>query len=322
MQHGAIDSIQRSRRRCARAGPALAAALSILWAVPLAAVAREEGGPGSSIPSAEGEFSRRSGEAFGDLLIPETDQFAHTTRFLFGRLTRPSSRSRVWWTLAGVLGASAILEHNKLSVQSELLDLANEESNEVSKGAKMLGDPGMVPALGALLLLNGMLFRQPQARETGWMVLESALYTGLFSEVGKFVLSEERPDQGGDLRFFTGGGHGVSGHAAIAASVAAPLSRGLFRIEDDDGRWKRFGKRLGTGFAYGLPVLTGLSRIEDDRHYAWNVLLGLALGFTVGDTVADAHDELRQQRESRWKPDSVGPVAAEGGAGIGLSWRF
>jgi membrane-associated phospholipid phosphatase len=283
---------------------------------------QEERGPSDSIPSAESEVDSQSGQGLGDLLIPETDQFAHTTQFLFSRLTHPSSRSKVWWTLAGVLGVSAILEHNKFTVQSQLLESANEESNEVSRSAKMLGEPGMVPALGALLLLHGMAFRQPQARETGWMVIESALYTGVFTEVGKFILSEERPDQGGDLRFFTGGGHGVSGHAAIAASISAPLSRGLFRIDDDDGRWKRFGKRLGTGFAYGLPVLTGLSRVEDDRHYAWNVLLGLALGFTVGDTVADAHDALHQERESRWKPDGVGPVAAEGGAGVGLRWRF
>jgi hypothetical protein len=93
-------------------------------------------------------------------------------------------------------------------------------------------------------------------------------------------------------------------------------------VEANDGGWKRFGKRLGTSLAYGLPVLTGLSRIEDNRHYAWNVGLGLALGFAVGDTVADAHDSRREEQGSRWAPASVGPLVTDSGRGVALRWRF
>ncbi|MGH2625401.1 MAG: phosphatase PAP2 family protein, partial [Anaerolineales bacterium] len=241
-------------------------------------------------------------------LREDAAQFAHTSRFLFRRLFSASSRAATFWTLGSILGASAVLEHNKYDLQEDLLAGTSEESNEWSMRTKKLGDPGIVPGLGLLLLLEGLAFRQPRVHDTGLMILESALYTGLFTEAGQFVLSEQRPDRGGDLSFFQGGGHGVSGHAAIAASIAAPLSRGLFRVEANDGGWKRFGKRLGTGLAYGLPVLTGLSRIEDNRHYAWNVGLGLALGFAVGDTVADAHDSRRGGEGPRWAPDSMGPL--------------
>lgn len=256
-------------------------------------------------------------------LREDAAQFAHTSRFLFHRLFHPSSRAATYWSLGSLLAASAVLEHNKFSVQSELLEQTTEESNEISMTAKRLGDTSTAPAIGLLLLLQGLAFRQERVHETGLMVLESAMYTGLFTEIGKFVLSEQRPDQGGDLRFFQSGGHGVSGHAAIAASLAAPLSRGLFRLDPDDGRWARFGKRLGKGFAYGLPVLTGLSRIEDDRHYAWNVVLGLALGFAVGDTVADAHESLEEEPEVRLRPSaSLGPLFSDSGAGLALHWRF
>lgn len=263
-------------------------------------------------------------EVAPDLISLHEDayQFAYTSRFLFRRLFHPSSRAATWWALGGILGGSAVLEHNKFSVQSELLEGVNEESNEIFASAKKLGEAGMVPGIGLLLFLQGLAFHQPRVHETGLMVLESALYTGLFINLGQFILSEERPDRGGDLRFFRGGGHGVSGHAAIAASLAAPLSRGLFRIDAGDGRWARFGKRLGTGVAYGVPVLTGLSRIEDNRHFAWNVVLGLALGFTVGDTVADAHDSRLEEDRAWWAPDSVGPLVSDAGAGLAMHWRF
>ena len=50
--------------------------------------------------------------------------------------------------------------------------------------------------------------------------------------------------------------------------------------------------------------------------------LGLAIGYAVGDTVADAHDARRGELEPRWVPDSIGPLIADDGAGLALKWRF
>jgi hypothetical protein len=256
-------------------------------------------------------------------LRADAAQFGYTSRFLFRRIFHPSNRAAAWLGAGAILGASAVLEQNKDGVQSNLLDHSSEESNEIFATSKILGNAGVVPGIGLLLFLEGKIFKQPQVHETGLMVLESAVYTAVFTEAGRFVLAEQRPDEGGDLKFFQSSGHGISGHASIAASIAAPLSRGLFKVDADDGHWARFGKRFGTGISYGLPVLTGLSRIEDNRHYAWNVVLGLALGFSVGKTVADAHEAfLEEGGGHRWKPDSVGPLLSDQGRGVALNWRF
>ena len=249
-------------------------------------------------------------------------EFGHTSRFLFRRLFHPSSRVKTYLTLGAILGASIALEHNKTSIQEDLSTDRSSESNRYSSTVKRLGNAGTVPALALLLYTGGKVFGSSRAHESGMMMLESALYTGLFTGLGKFVLSEDRPDDGGELHLFRAGGHGISGHASIAASISAPLSRGLFRINPSDGHWKRFGKRLGKGVAYGMPALTGLSRIHDDRHYAWNVVLGLALGYSIGDTVVDAHESRREKGRSRWAPDSVGPLVTEDGSGIALRWQF
>jgi len=261
-------------------------------------------------------------DAAGISLREDGRQIAYTSRFLFHRLFHVPTRASSYWTIGGILGASAVLGHNKYSVQREFLEIDGEESDEISATAKLLGNAGTVPAAGLALLLHGLAFRSPRTHETGLMVMESALYTSLFTGLGQFVFSEERPPDGGDLEFFRRGGHGVSGHASIAASIAAPLSRGLFRIDSDDGRWARFGKRFGKVLAYGVPTLTGLSRIHDDRHYAWNVLLGLGIGYAVGDTVADAHDSYHDDTRPGWAPDSFGVLATESGTGLGMSWRF
>ena len=285
------------------------------------ASADQEGSRGDAAPLSEASDTPGAGPG-GLSLGEDAAQFAYTSRFLLGRLFDAPSRKSTYWILGGVLVSSAVLAHNKRDVQSELLENRGHESDEISGTAKILGNGGVVPALGLLLFAHGRIFGQPRVHDTGLMVLESALYTGLFTGLGQHVLSEDRPAQGGDLRFLSGGGHGISGHASLAASLAAPLSRGLLRVQADDGDWARFGKRLGTGFAYGLPVLTGLSRLHDDKHYAWNVVLGLGLGFWVGETVADAHDSRRENLGVRFKPDSFGPVMSDSGPGLAARWRF
>jgi hypothetical protein len=302
--------------------------MALLLGIPSAAPAQIQ--PDSTPPARLRlpDFSSRELREAGS--VPQTGslhadaaQFGYTSRFLFRRIFHPSNRAAAWLSVGAILGASAALEHNKNGVQSNLLDYSNEETNEISATSKILGNAGVVPGIGLLLFLQGKIFKQPRVHETGLMVLESAVYTAIFTEAGRFVLAEQRPDEGGDLKYFQSSGHGISGHASIAASIAAPLSRGLFRVDADDGRWARFGKRFGSGVAYGLPVLTGLSRIEDNRHYAWNVALGLALGFSVGETVADAHDAFSEEGgDHRWKPDSVGPLLSDQGRGVALNWRF
>ena len=163
-----------------------------------------------------------------------------------------------------------------------------------------------------------------RARRAGLLLSESALFTAVATEIGQFVLAERRPEEGGSLRFFAGGGHGISGHTSIVASMSVPLDRLFLQIGPDDGAWSKTGKLLGKGVVYSLPVLTGWSRINDDKHFAWNVLLGLGTGFLIGDFVSsahglDGHDGLGgNDRPRNW---SVVPIISDrGDPGLGLRW--
>ncbi len=209
------------------------------------------------------------------------------------------------------------LENNKFDLAGEAQEGRNEETNELAARIRPFGE-AIIPIAALSTYVIGRLSGSESTRRAGLILSESALFTAVATEIGQFVLSEQRPDEGGKLRFFAGGGHGISGHTSIVASMSVPLDRLFFRIDPDDGAWKKTGKSLGKGFVYSLPVLTGWSRINDDKHFAWNVLLGLGTGFLIGDFVSSAHGLEGRERPRNW---SVVPITGDRGApGLGLRW--
>jgi hypothetical protein len=124
--------------------------------------------------------------------------------------------------------------------------------------------------------------------------------------VGQFVLASERPKNGDEVHFFRIHGHGVSGDAAIAASIVAPIRRQYLVVRPEDGRGRRFLKRAGTGLLFGGAVLTAWQRVSSDSHWASDAFLGLALGLGVGETLCDAHAGGRRTALS------VGPAPGGG----------
>lgn len=181
-------------------------------------------------------------------------------------------------------------------VQS-LLDWDEGTREGSLQGFKFLGDHGVVAGAGALLVVSGLELGSPREVETGVMILESYAFTGLFTLAGQFILSEERPRDGGTMGFFKPDGHGVSGHAALAASLVGPVSRQYLGRNSGDGRLATLGKQVARIALWTMPFLTGISRIESNDHYAWNVLLGLSIGYGTGHLVARSHEIARQACE-------------------------
>jgi hypothetical protein len=155
------------------------------------------------------------------------------------------------------------------------------------------------------------------------MLAESGLFTAILTVTGMWVLSEDRPRDGGRLHPFQGIGHGVSGHTATAASISGVLSRMYLQVKPEDGRVARTFKWIGKGFAYGVPAAVAFGRVNEQEHFVYSTVLGMAIGFWSSNVVADAHGEYLEGRPSRLRPSGVGPIVGEGGgAGIGLRWEF
>lgn len=91
--------------------------------------------------------------------------------------------------------------------------------------------------------------------------LKTAGATLLAVEVLKVLVQEERPD-GSDNKSFP------SGHTALAFAAATYFD-------------KRYGHeyRQYVPVMYGLAALTGVARVQADKHYVQDVLAGAAIGW-------------------------------------------
>ena len=249
-------------------------------------------------------------------------EFTFTQRYFWSRLIRPSDRDRLVGT-ALLIGAAA-LGANKQKITDEVLESDTPQRNTFLRGVQNLGGQGVVPTLALAFYLGGSTFGNYRAKQTGYMLAQSALLTAIMTGAGQFALNEDRPSDGGKLRPFQGMGHGVSGHSSTAASISGVLSRMYLQTDPDDGRVARIFKRIGKGFAYGVPILVGIARVNENQHFAYNSLLGVGMGFWAGNVVADAHEAyLGEPRPRWWKPHQVMPIVSEDGApGIGARWEF
>jgi hypothetical protein len=94
------------------------------------------------------------------------------------------------------------------------------------------------------------------------MLLESMGYSGAAAGIGQYVLASDRPSTGSDVNFFANHGHGISGDAALAAAISAPLHAQYLVPQPGDSSAVRFWKRAGTGLVYGVPMLVACPACE------------------------------------------------------------
>ena len=260
--------------------------------------------------------SSGSGESgFGDP-VSDWHDLVLTTKALGSRLSHPTRRDFVSYAVLAI--GAAQLQNRKFDIAGEFRQKRNGRANRFSSAVRPLGE-SVVPAVALSTYLIGRLAGSQSVRSAGLILSESALFTFAATEVGQYVLAEKRPYQGGQMRFFAPGGHGVSGHTSILASMVAPLDRMYLRFSPSDSGWRRTFKVLGKGLLYGAPAVVGWSRMNDDLHFAWNVFLGYGTGYLVGSFVADAHGLDWKERTDR--PWSLVPITGDRGApGLAFKW--
>jgi hypothetical protein len=186
--------------------------------------------------------------------------------------------------------------------RSDARDAFLQEPRTMGKGA-------FAPSLSLLSYGASFLTHNDREKETSVLLLESMAFAGIGAGLGQFVLSSQRPEIGKEVHFFRWGGHGISGDAALAASVVPVLRRQYLVVKPEDGGTMRVWKRSVTGLLYAGAGLTALQRINNDKHWAPDAFLGLVTGFTVGETLCDSHDKSREQSKRRVSLD-LGPHEA------------
>ena len=130
-------------------------------------------------------------------------------------------------------------------------------------------------------------------------IAASIIASGLITPAVKFVVGRERPNKtSATFKFkpFSGNSSFPSGHATQAFAVATAIS------ENYPGWWVE-------GITYGSAALIGYARIEQNAHYASDVVVGALIGWSVARAVVHRHNGPPDPRRLSWSPYTNGSAS-------------
>lgn len=215
----------------------------------------------------------------------------HETSFqaLFSDLAReitqlPSKGTAITLGVGGALALAAHPADHELTRRATLspaLDHAFEVGEIAGGGWAQAG-----AALGTFIVGRATGNRRVQV--VGADLVQAQIVTSIITQGLKLSVNRRRPDDG---RFSF-----PSGHSSATFANAAVLSR-------------HFGWRIGVP-AYALATYVGASRLQENRHYASDIIFGAAIGIVAGRTVTIGRGASRF---------AVSPVAALGSAGVSFT---
>ena len=180
-----------------------------------------------------------------------------------------------WNNLLMYGGTTYLISRNDEHSRNWFQEKRSRGSNEIAKIGNAFPGVGLVYMGGTYFLGNE---KQQQVATIG---LESAFGTFVATESLKAIFSRNRPSGSGERDSFP------SGHTALAFSFATVISH---EYKDD---------KYAGQVAYGLATITGLSRLNDNRHWASDVVAGGLIGHYVAKTMiklnADPKSDLKVQ---------------------------
>lgn len=195
-------------------------------------------------------------------------------------ITAPLSWQSDDWLKAGavVLSAGALYLADEDIRHFSQISRSNG-TDRMMNIASNFGDYRIVaPALG-LGILGSYLQNDVKALDTGLLSMKSFVLSSVVCQGLKFATQRNRPSEGQGKKFWQEGKISFdndsfpSGHSTVVWSIA-PILADQYR----DSNWI-------PPVAYGIATITSLSRIYNDKHWASDVMVGTALGYTCSQLV-------------------------------------
>jgi len=237
------------------------------------------------------------------------DYFKGMVSDLVYTATSPSRWDRSDWLTAGlVAGGTAFFIGLDEEIRDGFEDNRSSTTDDLAEIFEPFGNGAFtIPALAAFYIF-GHFDENEKARRTALIATESFLITGLYTTVLKVTFGRHRPSTGDSSTSFDGftTDHNSfpSGHTSTAFAIATVVAN-----EYEDTPYIK-------PISYGLATLTGLSRMNDEKHWASDVFFGAALGYFTSKTLLRLHNNKKGQHFT------IYPRADSRGGGIVLSKKF
>lgn len=253
--------------------------------------------PAPATPAARGE-PIGNGDYWLNYLFTVPRFFTAPTRFDTGD-----------WLLTGafvaVAGGAFLADED---IRRFFRDNRSGASDALAAVGYRLGDGKTIAGATALAYAAGFAAGDTKLRETALLALQSWVLTAGATEGIKYLAGRERPNATDDHTLFLGPGNSgksfPSGHASNAFAVASVVA-------------EQYGEEVWVApVAYGLAGLVAWSRLNDNAHWASDVVVGAGLGYAIGKLVTH-FSPFRDQPGM-----SLTPLGLPGGGGLQLGFRF
>ena len=165
--------------------------------------------------------------------------------------------------------------------------------------ASTAGGPLWTTLVVVGLFTGGRLSSHERFRAMTYDMLDAAIVNGVYTEVLKKTVKRERPN-GEDNQSFP------SGHTSNAFTLATVVQR-------------HYGWKIGAP-AYALAGIVGVSRLQQNKHYLSDVVMGGALGYIVGRTIVRVNGlPLEPRHQTTW---NLSPIVGRNSRGVLLEVSF
>lgn len=152
-------------------------------------------------------------------------------------------------------------------IREEVQEHRSGVTNSFARIGNTLGDPLYVISGIGVGLLAGKLSGNQELSHLAWRAGRAAVLASGVTTVLKYTIGRTRPTHGDsdDFRPFGGGTSFPSGHTTLAFAVATAIA------DESRNGWV-------DAAVYGAATLTAFARVNNDRHWASDVLAGALVG--------------------------------------------
>src|SRR6185295_6619495 len=200
--------------------------------------------------------------------------FIHDGGYLMTFPARINAKG-VWLTVA-VGAATALTIGRDQEIREQVLESDSRTLGRIATKLEPLGRSEVQAAALGTLYLAARGARNERLVSAAATAFESYLWSMLITSVVKGAFGREAPNRGsGEGEFFAGETIFPSGHTTRSFAIAAVFA-------------DRYGRKAAF-VAYPIASLIGWSTVQEDKHWASDVVAGVGLGLAIGKGIVARH---------------------------------
>lgn len=217
------------------------------------------------------------------------------------------TNARGVWLTAAFSAATALTINRDEEIREQVLESDSRTLGRIATKLEPLGRIEVQAAALGTLYLAARGARNEPLVQTAATAFESYLWSMLITSVVKGAFGREAPDQGsGEGEFFAGETIFPSGHTSRSFAIAAVFA-------------DRYGRKAAF-VGYPVAAFIGWSTIQEDKHWASDVVAGAGLGLAIGKGIAARHPRPDAARPVGTAQVAWGVVPGPGGAALRVTF--